>query len=86
MFEEREVITLLLGVGALALAVKNRRTLAYLHSLTLLLASLSLLIFGWVSTVLEGLQAGAVFDSVEHACYGLSSLAIAIWTYRTATR
>ena len=86
MFEERELIMLLLGIGALVLAVKNRGMLAYLRSPELLLASVSLVFLGWVSTNLEGLPGGAVFDSIEHACYGLSSLFIAIWAYRTATR
>jgi NADH:ubiquinone oxidoreductase subunit K len=86
VIEEREVVTLLLGLGALTLAFRNRRSLSYLHSLELLLASLSLLTFGFASSILEGLPGWVVFDSIEHACYALSSLAIALWAYRTATR
>jgi NADH:ubiquinone oxidoreductase subunit K len=84
VIEEREVVTLLLGLGALGLALKIRRSLAYLHSLELVLLSLSLLVVGWIATILEGKW--TAFDSVEHLCYAASSMAIALWAYRTATR
>ena len=89
MVEEREVITLLLGAGAFAIAVRNRRTLSYLPSLHLLLAALALLILGWASSIMEGvegLSAQAALDLVEHACYGSSTFVLAIWAYRIALR
>ncbi len=81
MVEERELVTLLLGTGALVLAYGNRRNLAYLTSFPLLIASLSVLFAGLIATVLEGLFWKVALNVVEHFAYGLSSVLLVLWTW-----
>jgi hypothetical protein len=84
--EERELVSLLLSTGVLVLAYRNRRSLAYLTSFPLLLASVALLAAGFIATVLEGLFWSAAFNFMEHVAYGVSSVLLALWAWTTWMR
>lgn len=83
MVEERELFSMLLSTAVLALAYRSRRSLAYLESFPLLLASITLLAAGFIATVLEGLFWSIAFNILEHAAYGASSVLLALWAWTT---
>jgi len=81
VIEEREVISLFLALFAIAIAVRNRRSLATLPAFPLFVAAGLVLAFGLVVTILEGLAWGSFFNTIEHVSYGSSSLLLAIWAW-----
>lgn len=86
MIEEREVITLFLGLFAAVLAFQNRRSLVHLPSVRLLLASAALLLCGSLVSILEGLFFEDTFNALEHVAYGLCSFFLAVWVGLSFTR
>jgi hypothetical protein len=77
-----ELIILGLGLATLLFALGRRGTLRSFPAVGLLSASYAVLLAGWVLTNLEGLFLGEVLNTAEHACYGLSALLMALWSWR----
>jgi len=82
MVQENEIIGLLLGVGILIFILANRSRLVNLPAVRILLASYYILLAAWVLTVLEGFFWGQAINLVEHVCYALSAVLIAVWCWR----
>jgi hypothetical protein len=82
MIQENELIGLILGVGVLIFILANRSRLAGLPAARILLASYYVLLAGWALTVLEGFLWGQALNLLEHFCYALSALLLAVWTWR----
>ena len=79
MLEEREVITLILGLCAVIFFGMGWRKLQLIPRFGLLLASFAALLAGWVFTIVEIYWAGEVMNVLEHGCYALSSALLAWW-------
>jgi len=82
MFQESEIVQLLLGLGMLPilwLARVPRRHPGF----DLLYAGVGVMLASWVLTVLEGLVFPVFFNELEHFCHALSGLLIlvACWTW-----
>ena len=81
MIQQNELITFLVGVGVMLFIVINRRRIVQIPGATWLLLSYSALFAGWVFTLVEGFILPGLMNTVEHACYMVSSLAAAVWCW-----
>lgn len=79
MVEEREVITLILGVCAVIFFGIGWRKLQLIPKFGLLLTAFAALLAGWVFTIIEIYWAEEVMNALEHGCYALSSALLAWW-------
>lgn len=79
MLEEREVITLILGLCAVVFFVIGWGKLRLIPRFGLVLAAFGALLGGWVFTILEVYWAPVTFNVLEHGCYAMSSAMLAWW-------
>jgi hypothetical protein len=82
MFQENEVVMVILGFGTLLFIFSNRHQLKRLPSSATLLSSFFVLCLGWILTVLESFFFGDVLNLLEHASYAASSILLAIWCWQ----
>lgn len=82
MIQENELIMLLLGLGVLIFLIANLSQLRRIPESTLLIASYVVLLFGWVLTVAEGFLLSRVINFMEHLCYAVSSVLLALWIWK----
>jgi hypothetical protein len=86
MIQENEVIMLLLGVGVFIFMYINRRRLAGVGSYGVLFAAFVVLLAGWTFTVLEGFVLDSAFNLLEHICYAISTILLALWCAKVFKR
>lgn len=79
VIEEREVITLILGLCAVVFFVAGWGKLRLIPRVGLLLASYAALLAGWVFTIVETVWAGETMNVLEHGSFALSSAVLAWW-------
>lgn len=79
---ENEVVMLLIGVGVLIFILTSRPRLKCLPASNILIAGFYVLLVGWVLTVLEGFFCERLLDCLEHMCYAVSSVLVAIWCWK----
>jgi hypothetical protein len=79
--EERDVLILLLAVGALIFAVANRPRLRLLPAWRLLWAGFCCALAGWTLSVLQALFLRDQMGFLEHLSYAASSVLVAIWCW-----
>jgi hypothetical protein len=79
MVQENEIITLILGVGTLLFVVFNRRPLRSVVHSRLLLSALIIAFWAWALTNVEGYIWFDFINCIEHVCYAVSSVLLAIW-------
>lgn len=82
MFEENELIMLILGLCALAVILANLQTFRRIPDFRLLFIAFGFTLLGWFATVLEALMWRETFNYFEHAAYAMSSLVAAAWVWR----
>ncbi len=82
MIQENELILLLLGVGVLIFLMTNASQLRRIPEFRLLVASYVTLFLGWAFTVLEGLLWSRLINFMEHLCYAVSSVVLALWIWK----
>jgi hypothetical protein len=80
MFNESEIINLLLGIAALFILFSILKNVELPH-LNLFQRSFTILLFSYVFTVVEGVCYKSLFDFLEHLGYALSgiSFSYACW-------
>ena len=87
MFQESEIVQLLLGLGMVPLLwlarIPRRRP-----GFGLLYTGLGVMLTSWVLTVAEGVVFPVLFNQLEHFCHALAGLlflaACWTWVYRAA--
>jgi len=79
MIQENEAVMLLMATGVLVFILFNRRMILRIPAARLLIAAFCLLLAGYVFTVLEGFFLEALLNFLEHSCYAISSILIALW-------
>ncbi|MBW2703832.1 MAG: hypothetical protein JRF33_23685 [Deltaproteobacteria bacterium] len=84
MVPENEIISLLIGCGALVFMLANLAKLQRMPAYLWLLAAFGSFFCGWVLTVLEGYCWPEICNLLEHIAYTLSSLLLAVWALRFA--
>ena len=83
--QQNEIVMLLLGVGVLIFAIRNRVGLKRLPSYGILMTAFYLLPVTWFATVLEGYIWNPFFNLLEHAGFAASSVLTAIWCWKAFT-
>jgi hypothetical protein len=89
MFEEREVITLLLAIGVLVFIVFQQQTLRSVQNWPVLQTSFALLLASLACSVIEGVFAAPVYDllnALQHICSAASAIMLAVWCWLTFVR
>lgn len=82
MFHEDEVIMLAVGLAVGVYVLAQWRRLRRIPAWPLLAAAYGALLAAWVSTVLEGLLWGALFNGLEHLAHAASTVLLALWVWR----
>jgi len=83
MIQYGEIIIFLIGIVTLIFILKNRlQLITNLPSAKILITGFSLLLGGWVFTIVEGLLWKNFLNVLEHICYTSSSIAIAVWCWK----
>jgi hypothetical protein len=80
--DERDVLMLLLAVGALIFAVANRPRLRLLPAWKLLWASFCFALAGWTLSVLQIVFLRDQMMLLEHVSYAASSVLAAVWCWK----
>lgn len=86
MIQQNELITFLVGVGAALFILINWRRIRGIPESGWLLAAYALLLSGWTLTLVEGFVFTEAMNALEHACYMISSLAMAVWCWSMFVR
>jgi hypothetical protein len=86
MFEEREVITLLLGVGVVIFVIRQRDVLRSVQNWPMLCLAFLLLFASLAASVIEVMIWEKVVNWLQHLCSSLSAIALAIWCWLTFVR
>jgi len=82
---ENEIVMLLIGVGVLIFILGSRRRLKSLPASNILIAGFYVLLASWIVTVLEGffgLFWEGILNYIEHACYAVGSVLVAVWSWK----
>lgn len=82
MLHENEVVMLLLGVGIFLFILLNISHIRHISFWKILITSYSLLLIGWILTVLEGYFLESLLNFLEHLSYVMSSLVLAVWCFK----
>ncbi len=77
-----EIVMLSIGTGVLVFILSNRTRLKHLEAYRILIAAFCLMLAGWILTVLEGFFYEWLLNFLEHLCYAVSSLFVAIWCWK----
>jgi len=80
--QEREIIRLILGIGALVFVLAHRPALRRLPAWGTLVTAFGVVLLGWAIGALKGALWGEILNAVEHSCYAVSSLLLAMWCWR----
>ena len=79
MFQENEVLTLVLAIGVLLFVLVYKRGLRFPQRPVLLLSAFIIACGGWFFTVVEGYCTTGFCNLAEHICYVVSSIVLVIW-------
>ncbi|MFQ5952408.1 MAG: hypothetical protein ACE5JK_03280 [Candidatus Omnitrophota bacterium] len=82
MLHENEVLMFLLGLGVLVFILTNRLKFKSIPASKILFIGYLLLLVGWFSTVFEGYFFENVLNYLEHTCYAISAIFIAVWCWK----
>ena len=86
MIQENEVIMLTLGIGVLIYMSINHFNLKRIPSFKILTFAFCTIVIGWALTVLEGFFWEAFLNFLEHMCYSISAILLAVWLWRVFGR
>ena len=83
---ENELIMFSLGFGLSILIAVNYSEIRQLPSARILLSAFFILLLAWLLTILEGFLFENLFNVLEHLCYAVSSILVAIWCRKVFKR
>jgi len=79
---ENEIVMLLIGVGVLIFILGSRPRLKSLPSSNILIAGFCMMLGSWIVTVLEGFFWEPFLNYIDHGCYAVGSVLVAVWCYK----
>ena len=82
MIQQNEIIMLLLGIGCMIFILVNKQKVKRILAAKTLIAGFYVLLAGHVLTVLEGLLWKDFLNVLEHICYTVSSILVAVWCWK----
>jgi len=83
---ENEVVMLLIGVGVLIFILGSRTRLKSLPGSNILIAAFCMLLGSWILTVLEGFFWEPFLNYLDHGCYAVGSILVALWCWKVFGR
>ena len=81
MIQGNEIVMLCLGIGGLIFLWRNRQQFDRLPYAKILILSYCILFLGWLLTVLEGFFWSNFLNYMEHTCYAVSAIIVALWFF-----
>ncbi|MHC4084384.1 MAG: hypothetical protein ACYSWZ_01790 [Planctomycetota bacterium] len=84
-----EIVMLLIGVGVLIFILGSRPRLKSLPASNILIAGFCMMLGSWILTVLEGffgLFWEHYLNYIDHGCYAIGSVLVALWCWRVFGR
>ena len=81
MIQNNELILLILGLGVLIFFSVLRNRMQDIPKPGCFYSAFAVLTAGWLLTVLEGLFWTDLLNLLEHVCYALSSILLAVWCW-----
>lgn len=82
MFEPNEIVMFFIGLGVWMFTFFHRAKLRHLPAPGIILAAFHLLLASIAATVLEGFFWPDFLNFVEHACLTVSSVLMAVWSWK----
>lgn len=82
MIQENEIVMLILGGGVFILTLVNQMRIKRIPAWQTLISGFYILLVAWILTVLEGFFWESPLNYLEHLCYTLSSILMAVWCLR----
>lgn len=82
MIQENEVVMFLLGGLMLYLSHRFRNNLKSLPYSFFFMGSYHLFFAAWTFTIVEGFILPDIFNLLEHSCYAVGALLLAIWSFK----
>ena len=82
MIQENEIVMLILGGGVFILTLVYQMRIKRIPAWQTLISGFYILLVGWVLTVLESFFWEGPLNYLEHLCYALSSILMAVWCWR----
>lgn len=83
MFEEREVLTLLIALGVFAFSVRHRAILQELPNSFCLILSYGFLVFSFICSLAEEIAWTSQINFLQHLSGALSALVLLRWSWKT---
>lgn len=82
MIQEDEIIMLVIGLSVLIFVFIKHPDFKRIDSFNIMATAFCVLVAGWVMTVLEAFFWNTVLNFLEHMCYAVSAILVAIWFKR----
>jgi len=82
MIQQNEIIVLVLGIGVLIFVLNNRQKLLLVPASQILIWGFSLILAGWILTVMKGFFWKDFLKLAAHFCYAASSLLMTAWCWK----
>lgn len=82
MIHENEIIMLLLGASIFLFIMRNHVWFSQIKAWKVIRTAYTILLLGWLFTVLEEYIFNNIFNWAEHICYALSSIILVMWFLR----
>jgi hypothetical protein len=82
MVQENEIVMLLLGIGVLIFTLNNLSQLKRIPKWRILIWTFHTVLGGWLLTVLESFFWNELLNLLEHTCYAVSSVLMAVWCWK----
>lgn len=80
MFENNELITLLLSIPVLIFLLRRRRNFLAMPRIRILIGSFVLFLLARICTNAEGIALRSELNLLEHASYFIASASLCVWT------
>jgi len=82
MVQENELVMLVLGIGVFIFTQRFRGQIKRIPQGHLFIAGFNITLIGWMLTVLEGFFWESALNLLEHFCYSVSAILLAIWCWK----
>ena len=86
MFQEYEIVALILGLVALLVVLFNYKRLDSMPAKNILITGLGMFLISWFFTNLEAFIWSRIFNITEHISHSLGGVLLAVWCWRVFIR
>jgi hypothetical protein len=79
---KNEVLMLIVGIVVLIFILVSRQRLKSLPASNILIGGFFMMLGSWILTVLEGIFWEELLNYLDHACYAIGSILVALWCWK----